>query len=277
MARKRISMKNIREIIRLKETTDRSEQQIARALKVARTVLARYLRDFSASGLSYEQIAQMADIELLKPLEKKKISENPKYGELVKLFLLFVKDLGRKSVTLHLFWKEYCEKQPEGYHYFQFCYHFQMWRNASEVTMHLEHKAGDKMFVDYAGDKLSIVNPITSAIQPVEVFVAVLGYSKKTYAEGTLSQKLEEWTGSNERAFRYYGGVTQAIVPDNLRSAVSYSNKYEPGINPTFDDFAEHYRTVIIPTRVREARDKGGVESDVKYVKGNFLKILAEF
>ena len=175
MARKRISIKKIRDITRLKETTDMSERKIARALKVARTVVTRYLRDFSESGLSYEQIAKMADSELLKPLEKKKISENPKYGKLVQLFPSFVKDLGRKGVTLHLLWKEYRENQPEGYHYSQFCYHFQMWRNASEVTMHIKHKAGHKMFVDYAGERLSIVNRITGEIQSVEVFVAVLG------------------------------------------------------------------------------------------------------
>jgi len=243
-----------------------SERQIARALKAARTVVARYLRDFSASGLSYEQIAKMPDSELLKTLEKKKVSENPKYEELVKLFPYFVKELGRKGVTLNRLWKEYRKKHPEGFHYSQFCYHFQMWRNASEVTMHMKHKAGDKMFVDYAGQKLSIVDRLTGEIQSVEVFVAVLGYSKKTYVEASLSQNLEDWVGSNERAYWYYGGATQAAVPDNLRSAVSHSNRFEPGINPTFDDFAEHYKTVIIPTRVREARDKALVENAVKLV-----------
>jgi len=264
MPRKRISMQKIRDIIRLKETTDMSERQIARALKVARTVVARYLQDYYASGLSFEQLKQMPDSQLLGALEKKKVSRNPRYDQLVKLFPYFVKELGRKGVTLNLLWKEYKKKHPEGYKYSQFCYHYQMWKNASEVTMHMLHKAGDKMFVDYAGQKLSIVDIKTGQIVPVEVFVAILGFSQLTYVEASLSQNKGDWIRSNDRALWYFGGVAQALVPDNLKNAVTYSNRYEPGINPTFDDFAQHYNTVIIPTRVREARDKALVENAVR-------------
>ena len=127
--------------------------------------------------------------------------------------------------------------------------------------MHMEHKAGDKMFVDYAGEKLAIIDQKTGEEQPVEVFVAILGCSQLTYVEASMSQQSEDWIRSNERALWYFNGVVQAIVPDNLRSAVSRSNRYEPGINPTYDDFAEYYKTVIIPTRVHEARDKALVEN----------------
>jgi transposase len=132
--------------------------------------------------------------------------------------------------------------------------------------MHIEHKAGDKMFVDYAGDKLAIVDRETGKEHPVEVFVAILGASQLTYAEASLSQKSEDWIRSNERAFIYFGGVTQAIVPDNLKSGVTHSNRYEPGINIMFDDFAEHYQTVILPTRVRHPKDKALVENAVALV-----------
>jgi len=266
MAMKRTSMKKIRDIIRLKETTDMSERKIARALNVARTVVARYLSDFYKSGLDYEQIDEMADSELLSILEKRKVEKNEQYEKLAKQFPYFAKELKKKGVTLNYLWKEYKEKCPDGYSNSQFCYHFQMWRNASQITMHMNHKAGDKMFVDYAGEKLAIIDPKTGKEQPVEVFVAILGCSQLTYVEASNSQQLEDWIRSNERALWYFKGVVQAIVPDNLKSAVSRSNKYEPGINLTYDDFAEYYKTVIIPARVREARDKALVENAVGLV-----------
>ena len=263
MPRKRTSMKKIRDIIRLKETTDMSERQIAKALNVARTVVARYLNDFYKSGLNYEQIDEMADSELLSILEKRKVEKNEQYEKLSTQFPYFVKELKRKGVTLNLLWKEYKKKCPDGYGNSQFCYHFQMWRNASEITMHMNHKAGDKMFVDYAGEKLVIIDQKTGKEQPVEVFVAILGCSQLTYVEASMSQQSEDWIRSNERALWYFKGVVQAIVPDNLKSAVNRSNRYEPGINLAYDDFAEYYKTVIIPARVREARDKALVENAV--------------
>ncbi|KKM83078.1 hypothetical protein LCGC14_1313060 [marine sediment metagenome] len=266
MPRKRTSMKKIRDIIRLKETSDMSERQIAKALNVARTVVARYLNDFYKSGLSYKQIDEMADSELLSILENRKVNKNEQYEKLSTQFPYFVKELKGKGVTLNLLWKEYKKKHPDGYGNSQFCYHFQIWRNASEVTMHMDHKAGDKMFVDYAGEKLVIIDPKTGKEQTVEVFVAILGCSQLTYVEASMSQQSENWIRSNERALWYFKGSVQAIVPDNLRSAVSRSNKYEPGINLTYDDFAEYYKTVIIPTRVREARDKALVENAVGLV-----------
>ena len=177
-----------------------------------------------------------------------------------------VVELKRKGVTLQLLWQEYREKHPEGYQYSQCCYHFGSWKDSSEVRMHIKHKAGDKMFVDYAGEKWPITEAKTGRVKLMEVFVAILGASGLTYAEATVSQRQEDWIRSNERALWYFGGVASAIVPDNLRPAVSHSNPYEPGINPMFDDFAEHYDTVIIPARVRKARDKALVENAVQLV-----------
>ncbi|RKY02934.1 MAG: IS21 family transposase [Spirochaetes bacterium] len=269
MARKRISMKKMREVIRLKMSNDFSERQIARALNISRPVVAKYWREFQASGLTFEQLETMSDSKLLQMLEKRPGVQKQKcdrYKRLVKYFPYFLKEMKRKGVTLNLLWQEYKQKYPDGYQYAQFCYHFQVWRGASEVRMHIKHKAGDKMFVDYAGAKLAVTDPKSGEKTPMEVFVAILGASDFTYVEATPSQEKEEWIRSNERAFWYFGGVSSAIVPDNLRSAVSRSNRYEPEINPTFDDFAEHYGTVIIPTRVREARDKALVENAVRLV-----------
>jgi len=266
MARKRIGMKKIREIIRFSETTDMSVRKIARALNVSRPVVAQYIRDFNASSLTYEQIKGMADSQFLALFEKQRNKKCSKYEELSKLFPYFVTELKKTGVTLMILWNEYQNEHPGGYNYSQFCYHFQVWRNASKITMHIEHKAGDKMFVDYAGDRLTIVNRRTGKEQPVEVFVAILGASQLTYAEASFSQKSEDWIRSNERAFIFFGGVTQAIVPDNLKSGVTRSDKYEPGINPMFDDFAEHYRTVVLPARVRRPQDKALVENAVRLV-----------
>ena len=266
MARKRISMKKIREIIRFKETTNMSERKIARALKISRPVVAQYLNDFKASGLTYEETKDMPDSRFIALFEKQRSKKCSKYEELSELFPYFATELKKTGVTLMTLWNEYQKEHPVGYGYSQFCYHFQVWRSASKITMHIEHKAGDKMFVDYAGDKLAIVDRKTGKEQPVEVFVAILGASQLTYAEACFSQKSEDWIRSNERAFIYFEGVSQAIVPDNLKSGVTRSNRYEPGINFMFDDFAQHYQTVILPARVRSPQDKALVENAVNLV-----------
>jgi len=257
-------MKKIRDIIRLKTTTELSERQIAKALSISRPIVAKYWNGFTASGLAYEKIAEMADSELLRMVEQPKAGKSAKYREMAEHFPRIVMELKRKGVTLQLLWQEYKWEHPDGYQYSQFCYHFKKWENASEVRMHIKHKAGDKMFVDYAGEKWPITDPKTGEEKLMEVFVAVLGASGLTYAEATPSQEKQEWIRSNERALWHFGGATDAIVPDNLRSAVSRSDPYEPGINPTFDDFAEYYDTVIIPARVRKARDKALAENAVK-------------
>ena len=266
MARKRTGMKKIREVIRFKSTTEMSDRQIARALNISRPVVAKYWQDFQASGLLFKQIEEMADSELLRMVEKPRIEKCNKYEQLIQYFSHFVIELQRTGVTLQLLWTEYKEKHKEGFQYSQFCYHFQSWKNASEVRMHIKHKAGDKMFVDYAGDKLTYIDRKSGKEKQVEVFVAILGASGLTYVEGSVSQEKEEWIRSNERAFLYFGGTSDAIVPDNLKSAVSHANRYEPEINPDFAEFAEYYGTVIIPARVREARDKALVENAVKLV-----------
>jgi len=214
----------------------------------------------------FEQIAEMADSELLRIVENPGIETSNKYQQLIQYFPYFVIELRRKGVTRQLLWKEYKQKHPEGFQYSQFCYHFQSWKNASEVRMHIKHKAGDKMFVDYAGDKLTYVDRKSGKERSVETFVAILGASGLTYAEGSVSQEKEEWIRSNERALWYFGGASDAIVPDNLKSGVTRADRHEPEINPDFAEFAEHYGAVIIPARVREARDKALVGNAVKLV-----------
>jgi len=186
MARKRIGMKKIREVIRLKSSTEMSDRQIARALNISRPGVAKYWQDFQASGLLFKQIEEMADSELLRMVEKPRIEKCNKYEQLIQYFSYFVIELQRTGVTLQLLWTEYKQKHKEGFQYSQFCYHFQSWKNASEVRMHIKHKAGDKMFVDYAGDKLTYIDRKSGKEKQVEVFVAILGASGLTYAEGAV-------------------------------------------------------------------------------------------
>ena len=186
-------------------------------------------------------------------------------GDLAARFEYFVKELKRTGVTLDLLWEEYKQAKPEGYNRTQFCHHFQVWRESEpELTMHLDHKAGEKMFVDYPGKKFMVYDRLTGAGREVETLVAILGASQLTYAEATETQQKEDWINANEHALRYFGGVPEAIVPDCLKSAVAKADKYEPDINPEFADFARHHNTVILPARPHSPKDKALAENAVK-------------
>jgi len=266
MSRKRISVNKIREIIRLDEVCGLSRRQISRAMNVSRPVVSQYLTDFKGTGLSYDDVKDIPDSELLALFEKGRIQKDSRYEYLLSKFDYYLKELKRKGVTLKTLWEEYKKEKSEGYSYSQFCYHFQVWRSAQDVTMHIDHKAGEEMFVDYTGTKFPIYDPRTGKEQECEIFVAILGASQLTYVEATPSQKSEDWIRSNERALLYMGGAPVAIVPDNLKSGVTDSNRYEPGINLMFDDFASHYRTAILPARPAHPKDKALVENAVQLV-----------
>jgi transposase len=172
----------------------------------------------------------------------------------------------RPGVTLQHLWQEYRDEHLDGYSYSQFCYHFQLWRSASELTMHIEHKAGDKMFIDFAGKKFEIVDKETSELKEVETFVAVLGASQYTYVEVVATQQKQDVISATENAFGYFGGVTCAVVPDCMKTAVTRPDKYEPDINPEYADFSRHFQTVILPARPKRPKDKALVENAVRIV-----------
>jgi len=257
-------MGKLKEIIRLNEA-GLSIRKIAAALAISRPVVSQYIIDWKSSGLRYENIVNISDTELLEALGKKK-TESQKYRELADGFGYFTKELKKKGVTLHTLWEEYIAKYPDGYKYTQFCYHFQIWRQAESVTMHIEHKAGDKCFVDFTGERMAVVDRQTGEISYVEIFVAILGASQLTYAQAVSSQTKENLIIATENAFIYFGGAPAAIVPDALKSAVTNANKWEPDINPQYFNFAEHYNTVVLPARAGHAKDKAMVENAVKIV-----------
>lgn len=266
MANNPIGMNKLRYILRL-HTQGRSKSLIAQQTGVARNTLKKYLKEFIASGLSFAEISELGDKDLEDLFIKQE--DKPVNQKLLTLFTLFPamdKELKRKGVTRALLWQRYKITHPEGVGRSQFNHYFALWKAQVNPTMHMEHKAGDKLYVDFAGEKLSIVDKQTGEIQQVEVFVAILGASQLTYVEAVMSQQKEDFIGACESALHYYGGVPAAIVPDNLKSAVIKSSKYEPVLNEAFADFAEHYSTTILPARAYRPRDKALVENAVRII-----------
>jgi transposase len=267
MANQRINIVKIKEIFRLFFECNLSKNKISRALKISRPVVIQYIIDFKATGLTYDEIKKMPDDkvnELFNKKKNKKVSE--KYEQLRSKFEYFSKELKRKGVTLFLLWEEHNKDYPHSYSYSQFCYHFQVWRETSEVSMHIDHKAGDKAFADFTGHKFPIIDRKTGKEKRVEMFVSILGGSQLTYAEAVKNQKKENWIQVNINSLEYFGGVPQAIMPDNLKSAVTKADKYDPDINPEYNDFAAYYNTVIFPARPRRPKDKALVENAVKLI-----------
>ena len=259
-------MNKIREIIRLDEIANLGQRAISRTLSVSRPVVQDYLNKVRKAGLSYEIIKTMDDDTLLQTITKTLCVKNERYNTLHQKFGVISKELKRTGVTLQRLWYEYRQEHPDGYSYTQFCYHYQVWRSSSEITMHITHKAGDKMFVDFAGKKFEIVDRQTGEVTDVETFIAVLGASQYTFVEAVASQKKHDWIKANQDALYYFDGVPQAIVPDCLKSAIHKSNKYEPDINPEFADFARHFQTTILPARPNHPKDKALVEGAVRIV-----------
>ena len=162
----------------------------------------------------------------------------------------------RPGVTLALLWEEYKAEHPQGLQYSQFCERYRVWRGRIDVVMRQTHRAGEKLFVDYAGQCVAVVDPITGELRNAQIFVAVLGASNYTFAEATWTQALPDWCASHVRALSFFNGVPEIVVPDNLKSAITRPHRYEPDAHPTYTDLAEHYGFAILPARVRRPRDK---------------------
>ena len=184
------------------------------------------------------------------------------------------RELRRPGVTLMLLWEEYRAAHPEGFGYSWFCKRYEDWSGSLDVVMRQTHRAGEKLFVDDAGHTVEVVDPASGEIRTAQIFVAVLGASNYTYAEATWSQGLSDWIGSHVRAFAYFDGVPAILVPDNLRSGVSKAHRYEPDLNPTYLELANHYGLAVVPARVRKPRDKAKAETGVQIVERWILAAL---
>jgi transposase len=206
-------------------------------------------------------------------LSSKDSAREEKMRELEALFPTIKSELEKTDFTLYYLWSKYKSSHPEGYQYSQFCYHCQKYSESSKAVMHFEHEAGDKLFLDYTGKKLSCVRYGSGELVECEVFVAVLGYSQYTYAEASLSQCKEDFIASVQNALHYYGGVHKVLVPDNLKSAVHKSCLYDPCLNEDFLDMSNHYGCSVLPARSRKPRDKSLVENHVRIV---YTRVYAE-
>lgn len=268
MSNQTIGSVMIREIIRMKDL-GLSNSQISQSLRKSRTTIVKYITTVEASGLNYKELLDLSyqDLyelfEISNELNDSKSNREEIHNELFAFFPYVEKELKRVGVSRHLLWGEYKQKHPEGVMYSQFCDHYSKWNKKSEGYMPTEYKAGEKLFIDYAGKKLHVVNQESGEITAVEVFVATLGASQYTYVEASFTQRIPDFINSVQNCLHYIGGVPACIIPDNLKSAVTKASKYEPFINEQFAGFSSHYGTSIMPTRPLKPKDKALVEGAV--------------
>jgi transposase len=266
-------MRKIKDVLRLKFETDLSHRRIARCCHVSRPAVAALLSRFEDAGLSWPAAAEMDDATLERRLYPP-APALPATERTAPDWPQIHRELRRKGVTLMLLWHEYKAAHPEGVQYSWFCEQYRAWAGKLDVVMRQEHRAGEKLFVDYAGQTAEVVDRRTGEVRQAQIFVAVLGASNYTYAEATWSQQLPDWIGSHVRAFEFLGGTSEVVVPDNLRSGVSKAHRYEPDLNPTYRDLANHYGVAVLPARARRPRDKAKAEAGVLLVERWILAAL---
>lgn len=264
MAKERLSMRKVKEILRLK-SLGLSSRNIALSVKIARSTVAEYLERAQRANLSWPIPEDLDDVALKGMLFsdeeiKPRLRIEPDYSYLHK-------ELKRKGMTLQLLWQEYLDLHPDGYRYSQFCQLYRDWQGHIDPSMRMAHKAGEKCFIDYAGMTMPVVDIGTGEVRDAQIFVAALGASSYTYAEATWTQELHNFISSHVRAFSFFGGVPEILVPDNPKQGVTRPCYYDPDINPTYQDMAAHYGVAIIPARPRAPKDKAKVESAVQVVE----------
>jgi len=262
MTKRRLSMRKIEEVLRLKWGQQLSNRQIASSCLISHTTVREYLDRARLAGLSWPLDPALDNTTLESMLFPEKGALPSTQRTMPSMDYLF-RELKRKSVTLQLLWYEYRQANPEGYQYSQFCHRYRQWVKKLDVALRQEHRAGEKLFIDYAGQSVPIVDSATGECVQAQIFIAALGASSYTFAEASLAQDLPSWITSHVHAFQFFGGVTQILVPDNLKAGVTHPHRYEPDINPTYQDLAQHYGTTVIPARPGRAKDKAKVESAV--------------
>jgi transposase len=260
-------MRKLKEVLRL-HSLGMSQHQIARSCSISQSTVHAYVAAAQTAGVKWplpenwgdQQIGQTLFPQRSAPEVWRKRPE-PDWAGIHKELQT------HKNLTLQLIWQEKRESDPDGYGYSRFCELYRLWLKKLDVVLRQTHRAGEKMFVDYAGATIPVHDPSTGEIHPAAVFVAVLGASSYTFAEATAGQDLRSWIGSHVRAFRFFDGVTEIVVPDNLKSAVTHPSYYEPDLNPTYRDLGEHYGVAIIPARPYRPREKAKAEVGVQVVQ----------
>jgi transposase len=262
LAAERLSMRKLREILRLHLEKGLGPRAIARSLSVSPGTVSGYLGRVRVAKLTWPLPPELdEDVALTRLLfaDERKARPGRPEPDWGRLHL----ELRKKHVTKQLLWEEYKAEQPDGYQFSQFCERYARWAATLSVTMRQTHVAGEKLFLDFSGDGVDVVDPETGEKRKAKLFLAVLGASNFTYAEPVLSEELATWVKCHVNALEYMGGATQVWVPDNLKSAVTRPHRYEPDLNPTYAELARHYGVAVIPARVRKPRDKAKVEQGV--------------
>jgi transposase len=258
-------MRKIKEVLRLKFEAKFSHEWIAATTGVSKGAVSNYVRRAVEKGLTWPLCEELDDGQL-EVLLFRKAAPLERYAQ--PDFPYIHQELKRPSVTLQLLWEEYHGAHGErAYRYSQFCLHYHRFREHLARSMRQVHRAGEKLFIDYSGDTVAVIEVATGEIRAAEIFVAVMGASKYTYAEATWTQSLPDWIASHIRTLEYLGSVPALFVPDNLKSAIKKACRYEPEATSTYEDLARHYSTAILPARPYRARDKAAVEMSVLVVQ----------
>ena len=273
MAAERLPMRKLREVLRLKLQAGQSGRAIARSCSLSPSTVSGYLCRAELAKLTWPLPQELDDDAALErrlfPDEHKPVAERPD-PDWAQVHI----ELRRKHVTKLLLWQEYRETHSNGYQYSRFCEGYLAWARPLLATMRQAHRAGEKCFIDFSGDGIDVIDSVTGDCRQAKLFVAVLGGSSLTYVEAALSEDLPTWIGCHVRAFDYFGGVSEIFVPDNLKSAVTRAHKYEPELNATYAELAEHYGAVVIPARPYKPRDKAKVEAAVLLAERWILAVL---
>ena len=274
MPNQRINMQKLKKLVEL-TIAGQSQRAISTIIGVHRGTVVNYqvlLKTAVNDDLSL--LASLEEEQLWKIVTLEKISTAK--ADFFTLFPDLEKRLAKVGVNKRFLWEEHCRLKVGQISYSQFCRLFSEWEKSKKTTMHMEHKAGDKLFIDFAGSKLHITDPVTGIKTPVEVFIAVLGYSQLTFCQAVYSQKKVDFLLAIANALTFFGGVPAAIVPDNLKSAVTKASKYEPELNESLAEFGEHYQTTIYPTRGYKPKDKALVEKTVSILYTRVYAALAD-
>src|SRR6202049_1779078 len=265
MPGERVSMRQIREVLRLRFASELPQRAIAKSLGLSQGAVSTYLSRARAAGVVWPLPDDLDEVQLeallFPPPPATAADQRPMPD-----WAWVHRELRRPNVTLALLWEEYGAAAPDGFGYSWFCDLYRSWAGWLKPTMRQTHIAGEKLFVDFAGRPGGVVDVLTGEVIPVQIFVAVLGASNFTYAEAVWSQKLPDWIAAHVRAFAYFGGAARQTVSDNLKAGITKASFYEPLVNRTYADMARHYRTAIVPARPYKPRDKAKVEVGVQVV-----------
>ena len=258
-------MRKIKEVLRLRFELGLGQREIARACSISQGAVHNYLKKAAAAGIAWPLPEGWDEKRVEEALfGERQVDRTTPRASPPGFSCLHSQLQQHRHLTLQLAWEEYRQVHPEGYGYSRFCGLYQRWRGKQDVVLRQEHKPGEKGFVDWAGATIPVHDPVTGEVWPASLFVMVLGASSYTYAEATRDQQLTAWISAHIHAFEYFPGVPRLLIPDNLRTGVSRACRYDPDLNPTYQEMAMHYGVGVVPARPYRPRDKAKVEVGVQ-------------